>query len=347
MDCDWPGGGEVALGAALVEEFAFSGVVAAEDDLVAPAGEVADDLEVIGAWGEAGGVGGVEIFREAPEGAMHRHEQIGFADVADAGPLGVPTVRAVVRMRGFREAVAVPRAMVEDLENERAEIPADGPERIGGGIFVAGEAAGAGNFGELVAADDGPRGVMAVPGREDAGGDVGVDLGFFAVFAVVGVNEDALAGVKAFAVVAGEVGLAAVRELFVAPEFGDGEGVNVHFVEAFFHRGGVNFVGGIGEVAGVAGGAAEHFFVGNRAHGAFRVDGVGADEELLRLGVDKAIRGRAADAFRVNRLAQSGVDGVEFVVGALGLMRRVGDDPEFVRPWNDGARAAQIGRAHV
>ena len=38
------GAGELTFGAAFVEEFAFGGVVGAEDDLVAPAGEVADDL---------------------------------------------------------------------------------------------------------------------------------------------------------------------------------------------------------------------------------------------------------------------------------------------------------------
>ena len=112
------GGGEGALGFAFVEELALGGVVAAEDDAVAPAGEVADDFEVIGTWRQAGGVGGVEVFREAPECAVHRHEQIGFTDVADAGPLGVPAVGAIVGVAGFREAVGVPRAAVEDLKDE-------------------------------------------------------------------------------------------------------------------------------------------------------------------------------------------------------------------------------------
>jgi hypothetical protein len=71
-----------------------------------------------------------------------------------------------------------------------------------------------------------------------------------------------------------------------------------------------------------------------------RIDGVGTDEELLRFGVDEAIRGRAADALGVDDLAERGVDGVEFIVGALGLMRRVGDDPEFAGPRDDGAGAA-------
>ena len=112
------GGGEGALGFAFVEELALRGVVAAEDEAVAPAGEVADNFEVIGTWRQAGGVGGVEVFREAPERAVHRHEQIGFTDVADAGPLGVPAVGAVVAVAGFWEAIAVPRAVVEDLQDE-------------------------------------------------------------------------------------------------------------------------------------------------------------------------------------------------------------------------------------
>ena len=41
------GAGESALGFALVEKFTLRGVVAAEDELFVPAGEVADDFEII------------------------------------------------------------------------------------------------------------------------------------------------------------------------------------------------------------------------------------------------------------------------------------------------------------
>ena len=140
--------------------------------------------------------------------------------------------------------------------------------------------------------------------------------------------------------VTGEIRFAAVFELFVAEEFGDGERPDVDLVEAFLHGGVVNLVGGIGEMAGVAGGAAEHRGVGDRADLALGVDGVGADEKLLGLGVDETIRGGAADTLGVDRLPKSGVDRVEFVVGALGRVRGIGDDPEFVGPRNDGAGAA-------
>jgi len=96
-------------------------------------------------------------------------------------------------------------------------IPAYGPYRIGGGVGVALEAAGAGDLGELVAADDGPGVGAAVPSGEGAGGDVGPGLGFLPVLAVVGVDEQALPGVETLAVVAGEVGAPErLLELFVA-----------------------------------------------------------------------------------------------------------------------------------
>ena len=50
------GAGERALGGTLIEELGLGGVVAAEDEAVLPAGEVADDLEVGGARRDAGGM---------------------------------------------------------------------------------------------------------------------------------------------------------------------------------------------------------------------------------------------------------------------------------------------------
>ena len=220
-------------------------------------------------------------------------------------------------------------------------VPADGPDGIGGGIRIAGEAAGAGDLGELVAPDDGPRVGFAVPFGESAAGDIGVCARERGVLAVVGVDEHALAGIETLAVVAGQ-SRAAERflHLFIAEQFRHGEGVDIDLVKALLHGGRVNLVGGIGEMAGIAGGAAEHGRKRNRADLALGVDGVGADEELLGFAVNEAVGGSAADALGVDRLAQGGVDGVEFVVGAAGLVRRVSDDPEFIGPRDDGAGAA-------
>ena len=74
-------------------------------------------------------------------------------------------------------------------------------------------------------------------------------------------------------------------------------------------------------MSGVTGGAAEHFFVGNYADFALGIDGVGADEKLLGFAVDEAVGGGATDTLGMDRLAEGGIDGVEFVVGASRLVR--------------------------
>ena len=216
----------------------------------------------------------------------------------------------------------MPSAGVADHENERAVIPADGPDGIGSGIRITGEVAGAGDFGELVAANDGPVFRFSVPLGEGAAGDVGFGAGERGVFAVVGVDKHALAGVEALAVVAGQSGAAKrFLHLFVAEQFRHGEGVDIDLVKPLLHGGVVNLVSRIGEMAGIAGRTAEHLRKRNRADFTLGVDGVWTDEELVGFAVDEAVGGGTADALGVDRLAEGGVYGVEFVVGAAGLVR--------------------------
>jgi hypothetical protein len=150
----------------------------------------------------------------------------------------------------------------------RAEIPADGPDRILGRIGVAGQAAGPGDFGELVAADERPV-ALAVEGAERAARDRRVDERLGALFAVVRDDDLALAGVESLAVVAGQrrrdrrradlgglAGLGLVLDLL--DEAFDRERADIHLVEAVLHGGEVDLVRGVGQVAGVAGVAAGH-----------------------------------------------------------------------------------------
>ena len=96
------GAGERALGGTLIEEFGFRGVVAAEDEAVLPAREVADDLEVGGARRNASRVFRREAGGEFPKEAMHGHQaRAFFADVADTRPLGIPAMRTVIRVAAF------------------------------------------------------------------------------------------------------------------------------------------------------------------------------------------------------------------------------------------------------
>src|SRR5207244_2071952 len=131
-----------------------------EDEAVLPAREVADNFEIGAAWDDAGGVLRGEGAREFPEHAVHRHEQIGFTDVANAGPFGIPAVRAIVAVAGFRQTEGLPFPPVEQHEDERFRIPADAPDGIGLRMFATGNAAGAGDLRELVA----PHELPVLPG---------------------------------------------------------------------------------------------------------------------------------------------------------------------------------------
>ena len=282
---------------------------------------------------------------------MHRHQaRAVFADVADARPLGVPAVRAVVRVAALRQAVARPLAVFHDHQDDGAEIPADGPDGILRRIGVAGQAAGAGDFGELVAADERP--VALAVERAEAAADGGrVGAGGAGVLTVVREDDQALSGVEAFAVVAGKrrrdrgrADLGGLPRLGLVLDLLDeslhGERADVDFVEAVFHRGEVDLVRGFRQVTGVAGVAAGHEFRRDDTHLALRADEVRSDDQLIGLLVDHAVRRGAADAFRPHDLLQVGRILVELVARAVGQVRAVGDDPEAVGPRHDGAGAA-------
>ena len=349
-----PGTGQVSLGLALVEEFAPGGVIAAEHQAVAPARKVADHLQVVAARPDAGAGGRREGFGKAPEGAVHGHQQRTFADVADARPLGVPAVGAVVAVAGLRQAVALPAPLVQAHEQQRAMVPARAPDRIGVRMRAAVNAAGTGDFGELVAAHELPVLTGAAPLAERAARRGGIGEHARIAVAVVGVHQPALAAVQALAVVAGQLGVQGGRpglpgktglgRIAVPDVAGDLERPDIDLIEPLFHGGVVDLVGGLFEVAGGAGQPPRHALRRDHADLPAGVDEVGADEQLPGLAVDQPVGRRAADAFRTDDLLQIGRDLVQLVRGAERQVRPVGDHPEPVRPGHHGAGAAFIFR---
>ena len=259
-------------------------------------------------------------------------------------------MRAVVRVAAFGQAVARPLAFFHHHEDHRAEIPADGPDRVLGRVGVAGQAAGSGDFGELVAADERPV-AFAVEGAERAARDRRVDERLGALLAVVRDDDLALAGVESLAVITGQrrrdrrgadlcglAGFGLVLDLL--DQAFDREGADVHFVEAVLHRGEVDLVRRVREMAGVTGVAAGHELRRDDAHLAVGADEVRPDDQLIGLLVDHAVRRRAADAFRAHDLLEVRREFIELVARAVRQVRAVGDDPESVGPRHDGTGPA-------
>ena len=346
---------EWAFERAFVEELALCRVVAAADDFAAPEAEVADHFQVRGTGADPEGFLRAEIGREVPELAVHRHEEIvGVAHFADARPLRIPAVRAVVAVRRFGEAVLEPLPAVQDHQDERAEIPPDRPERLAAFFLVEAEnAARAGHFGELVAQNDLPVFALSVPLAEGAGGDFGTAKGFGGTLPVIRVHVAALGGVKPFSVVAGQnVAVRRVRFVRVAEKLLHLERFHVDLVEALLHRHAGDFIGRVGQVPGVSRVPAGHFLVVDHPDVSLRVDHVRADEELVRFFVDHPVRGRAADGFRPVNFVQIFVQLVKPVGGPRRGVRSVRHKPELPGPRHDRAGSAlaltvEIGQMRV
>ena len=117
------------------------------------------------------------------------------------------------------------------------------------------------------------------------------------------------------------------------------ERVDIDLIKAVFHRGEVDLIYWVGQVARVTRVSTGHEFRRNDAHFAVRIDEVRPDDELLRLYMNHPVRGRTADAFRADDLLQVWRDFVELIARAVGLMRGVANHPESVGPRHDSAGA--------
>ena len=136
---------------------------------------------------------------------MHRHQQILLANLADARPLGVPTVRSVVAVTAFWQTVAVPDSGIETHQDQRAVIPAHAPHGIRFWFLCAVNAAGAGDFGELIPPHELPILSGLPPFAERTAGCGGVlDHAGISV-PVVCIHKATLAAEKSLAMVAGQL----------------------------------------------------------------------------------------------------------------------------------------------
>ena len=220
------------------------------------------------------------------------------ADFTDAWPLGVEAMRTVHGVAGLGQPVGVPLPAVEDLEDDRAVVPADGPHRVGIGVRVAADPARAGDVEEARAVDLAP--ACAVPFVERADllevliqaiPEVG---GLVPRAPVIGVNHATLAAVQALAVIPmGEVGSIAAQCLHF-------QAVDIDLVETFLHGRVVDLVLRVGQMPGVTREPAWHHPGRNDANVPFLVDEVRPDEQLPGLLVDHPIGWGPAHALRLH-----------------------------------------------
>ena len=325
-----------------VDELRLGRVVAAEHDAVVPPAEIADHLEIIRAGRDPGGVFPGKGRRKPPEGAVHGGQQVLLADLADARPLGIPPVGAVVAMTALGQAVVMPFPVIQQRQDQGFRVPSHRPERVRRRVFVPQDPAGTGHFGELVAPHQLPV-PFPEPLRESAGGDRGIDSDLGPLLAIVGIDQPPLRGIEAFAVITGQLGLQAGfrrPSVAVTDQALRLQGVHIHLVEPFLHGRVVDLALRIGQMTGVTREPAEHPGWRNRADILVPVDQVGTDQQMVRFAVDHTVGRRAADAAFEDVLLQAGGDPIQLVRRSLRRVRRIGNRPQVPLPGDDRPGAA-------
>src|SRR5690606_38791792 len=112
-----------------------------------------DDFEISRAGADTGRIPGSKLSGEFPEQAVHGHQVVraaGRAYVAYTWPFGIPSVRPVVAVAGFWQAVERPFPRIAYAQHNGFVVPAGSPDRVGFGVGIPVDAAGAGHFHKLV-----------------------------------------------------------------------------------------------------------------------------------------------------------------------------------------------------
>ena len=215
------------------------------------------------------------------------------------------------------------------------------------------------HLGELVGAYERPLLVVRTPLRECTRRNRRIPHRTVVEPAVVGVEHLAEAAARPLAVIAEEVRLlrlvpslwrlhAEVLEQLaevslVEPVADAGEGVervDVELVQRLLHVGHIDLALRVRDMPRDAGEAPGHRVDRHGAHLAVLVHEIRADQKLLRLTVDQAVRVRTADGFGTDDFPLVGRNLVELVAAANRTVRSVGDDPQTPRPRHDRARTA-------
>ena len=188
-------------------------------------------------------------------------------------------------------------------------------------MSIAINAAGADDFGKLIAPHQLPVLAWMTPFPQRAAGRGRIGFGGVSMFAVVGVDQTALTGVEAFAVVAGKFGIDGGRVLFgtvlnrvaILDQAGYFECMDIHSVKSLLHGRKINTVCGVGQIPGVAGEPAGHELGQNRPHPSLRINEIGANHQLMGFGMNHPICGRAAHTFGPDNLLQIRGDFIKFI----------------------------------
>ncbi len=165
---------------------------------------------------------------------MHRRKIIfRVADLANARPFRIPTVRPVVTMRRFRKTIHRPFAAVEKVEHHGTNVPSQRPQLFFASLASV-DSVRTRRLGELRTTHDFPAliGAFPRPLREASGRNRGVFSRRRRIFAVVRIDKATLRHVPALAMIAGE-NVFRRRLCAAVPVFADNarfERVDVDFV---------------------------------------------------------------------------------------------------------------------
>ena len=146
--------------------------------------------------------------------------------------------------------------------------------------------------------------------------------------------------------IAGEQGTEVAGETFLAllvavlVELDTIKGMDIDVVETGFHRSVEYAVLWIGQMRRQTGRTARELIVRKHPDILVSVNGIRADEQLIRSVVDHPVCRCSTDAFRTYDLLQTRSDLVKLVIRAERLMRRIGNHPQVPLPRHYGTGTA-------
>ena len=215
------------------------------------------------------------------------------SDISDPRPLRVPSMRPVIRVGRLRKTIERPSTLRPDTQQCGAMVPSGRPDRIGSRIRIAIDTARTGDLHKLVATHHLPG--LPIPFAKRSCLDGRIDPRTGAGLTIVRIHIHTLSRIKSFAMHTGQertfMGLRAFLSHLIAilEKHLHLQGMHIHLIEAFFHRGIEDLVRRIRQAPGHARQPPRHPVRLDGPNTPLIIDHMISDEELTGFLVDHPV----------------------------------------------------------